>query len=83
MKVRFGIWAWDRVLRIVEKGHVRYLGSAELGELLSRAGLVDCELRVLRNEFRKHGKLFASIQVWSARTPRQGPAPETERAGGS
>jgi ubiquinone/menaquinone biosynthesis C-methylase UbiE len=75
-------WAWDRLLRIIEKGHVRYLPSAELGALLSRAGLVDCELRVLRNEFRKHGKLFASIQVWSARTPNPDPAPSARQGGG-
>ena len=65
-------WAWDRLLRIVEKGHVRYYPSQELGELISRAGFEDVELRVLQNEFLRHGKLFASIQVWSARRGSRG-----------
>ncbi len=59
-------WAWDRVLRIIEKGHVRYYSSTELGKMIDEAGFQGAELRHLRNEFLKHGKLFASIQVWTA-----------------
>lgn len=62
-------WAWDRLLRIIEKGHVRYYPSAELGQMINAAGFESVELRHLRNEFLKHGKLFASIQVWSAFKP--------------
>ena len=60
---------WDLALRTFEKGHVRYYTSRELGNILGQAGLVQCQLHALRNEFRKHGKLFASIQLWSARKP--------------
>lgn len=62
-------WCWDRFLRIVEKGHVRYYPSYELGQMIRDAGFDDVELKVLRNEFMKHRKLFASIQVWSAKNP--------------
>ena len=63
---------WDRVLRLVETGHVRYYASQELGELIRRSGFEEVELRVLRNEFLKYGKLFASIQLWSARKEGHG-----------
>jgi ubiquinone/menaquinone biosynthesis C-methylase UbiE len=62
-------WAWDRVLRIVEKGHVRYYASRELGEMLHRAGFERVKLCHLRKEFLKYGKLFAAIQVWSGYKP--------------
>lgn len=60
---------WDLLFRVIEKGHVRYYTSRELGVMLEAAGLEDRHLRILRNEFRSHGKLFASIQLWSARKP--------------
>jgi hypothetical protein len=62
-------WLWDRVLRIIEKGHVKYYPSHELGELLRRSELAQVRLCHLRNERFKHGKLFASIQLWSGRKP--------------
>lgn len=62
-------WLWDHILRIVEKGHVRYYRSWEIGEMLDRAGFELVELRHLKNEFMKHGKLFASLQVWSGQRP--------------
>lgn len=67
-------WAWDRLLRLVEKGHVRYYPSHELGGMIGRGGFEKVELRLLRKEFLKHGKLFASIQIWSARRPTASPA---------
>lgn len=67
-------WAWDKVLRIVETGHVRYYYSKEMGEMLCHAGFQDVKLCCLRNEFMKHGKLFASIQVWSGVEPQSGPS---------
>ena len=71
-------WAWDRVLRIVEKGHVRYYSSQELGGMITRAGFEQTQLRYLKNEFLKHGKRFASLQVWSGRNPgSNGAAPAT------
>jgi hypothetical protein len=63
---------WDLVLRALETGHVRYYTSRELGGMLEEAGLDERRLRILRNEFRSHGKLFASIQLWSARKPATG-----------
>jgi ubiquinone/menaquinone biosynthesis C-methylase UbiE len=60
---------WDLALRTFERGHVRYYTSQQLGAMLERAGLVERRLVAHRNEFRKHGKLFASIQLWSARKP--------------
>lgn len=63
-------WMWDRILRIIEKGHVRYYPSWELGEMLSRAGFEGSKLCYLRNEFVKFGKLFASIQVWKCYKPK-------------
>ena len=60
---------WDLALRVLETGHVRYYTSKELGAMLDEAGLVERHLLALRNEFRSHGKLFASIQLWSARKP--------------
>ena len=62
-------WMWDRLLRIIEKGHVRYYPSHELGAMIKQAQFDDVELRYLKNEFIKHGKIFASIQVWSGRRP--------------
>lgn len=62
-------WAWDRFLRIFERGHVKYYPSAELGTMIRDSGFEDIELRVLKNEMLKHGKLFASIQIWAARAP--------------
>jgi ubiquinone/menaquinone biosynthesis C-methylase UbiE len=62
-------WLWDRILRIIENGHVRYYASWEIGRMLADAGFKDVNPRHLRNEFLKHGKLFASIQVWSAYAP--------------
>lgn len=62
-------WAWDKALRVIERGHIKYYTSRELGKLIERAGFSDLELRELRNLFRKHGKLFASIQLWKAKKP--------------
>ncbi|RPI87624.1 MAG: methyltransferase domain-containing protein [Chloroflexi bacterium] len=62
-------WAWDRLLRLFEKGHVRYYTTKELGEMISKAGFKDVSLRYGKNSFMKHGKLFASLQVWSGRKP--------------
>ncbi len=59
-------WAWDKALRLVGSGHVRYYPSQELGAMIKRAGFERTELRLLRNEFMKHGKLFASVQLWAA-----------------
>ena len=59
-------WLWDRILRVTETGHVRYYPSHELGKLLSLSGMHNVRLRYLRNEYFKFGKLFASIQIWSA-----------------
>lgn len=60
-------WAWDKVLRAVEKGHVKYYPSRELRKLIEDADFEDVQLLELRNLFRKHGKLFASIQLWKAK----------------
>ncbi len=62
-------WLWDKLLRFFEKGHVRYYTSSELGEMIKKAGFVQAKLEVLRNEFLKHGKLFASLQVWNGSAP--------------
>lgn len=62
--------AWDRILRLVEKGHVRYYTSREIGVMLRASNFDELKLCYLGNEFLKHGKIFASIQVWSAYTPR-------------
>ena len=62
-------WAWDHVLRRLEKGHVRYYPSSELGAMLTRAGFENTELLHLANERFKHGKVFASLQLWSAHSP--------------
>jgi ubiquinone/menaquinone biosynthesis C-methylase UbiE len=59
-------WLWDKWLRLFEKGHVKYYTSLELGELIRRSDFQVGTLRILRSEKRKHGKLFASIQVWTA-----------------
>jgi len=58
-------WAWDHLLRIMEKGHVRYYSSRELGEMLKQAHFKHVRLCHLKNEFLTYGKLFASIQVWA------------------
>ncbi len=62
-------WAWDRLLRIREKGHVRYYSSQELGSLIKKVGFEHVKLCHLKNEFLRHGKLFASLQVWSGLNP--------------
>lgn len=62
-------WAWDRALRLLETGHVRYYPSAELGAMLRDAGFAPVELLHLGNERFKHGKVFASLQVWRGRRP--------------
>jgi len=61
--------AWDWFLKLTEKGHIRYYTSAELGELLREAGFARARLCHLRNEFLCHGKLYASIQVWTGYAP--------------
>ena len=63
-------WLWGRILRIIEKGHVRYYRSWEIGEMLMQARFQQVELCHLKNEFMNHGKLFASLQVWSGQKPR-------------
>jgi ubiquinone/menaquinone biosynthesis C-methylase UbiE len=62
-------WLWDRWLRLSERGHVKYYPSYELEGLLQCSGLEQIRLCHLRNERFKHGKLFASIQLWSGRKP--------------
>lgn len=62
-------WAWDRLLRMFEKGHVRYYTTAELGGMIRRAGYEQVTLRHRKNISMKHGKLFASLQVWSGQKP--------------
>lgn len=57
-------WVWDKVLRLFEKGHVQYYASRQLGTLIQDGGFTNVELLILRNEIRKHGKLFASVQLW-------------------
>ena len=59
-------WLWDKWLGVFEKGHVKYYTSGELGDLISASEFKSGTLRILRNEKLIHGKLFASIQVWSA-----------------
>ena len=60
---------WDFLLRLYEKGHVRYYRSDELGKMIRQAGYLDVQLYHLRNEFLKYGKLYASIQVWGGKKP--------------
>lgn len=62
-------WLWDRLLRVMETGHVRYYPSRELGDLLRSSGMENVRLCHLRNERFKYGKLFASIQIWSGQRP--------------
>lgn len=62
-------WAWDKVLGFVEKGHIRYYSSHELGNMINDAGFKNVELCLLKNERFKYGKLFASIQVWRGQKP--------------
>jgi ubiquinone/menaquinone biosynthesis C-methylase UbiE len=64
------IWAWDRILRIIEKGHVRYYSSQEIGKMLKEAGFECVKLCYLKNEFLRHGKLFGSVQLWSGQKPK-------------
>lgn len=61
--------AWDLILSVWEEGHVKYYPSHELGALIRQAGFSEVELLVLRNELLKHGKLFASIQLWKGVEP--------------
>jgi len=62
-------WAWDYILRMIEKGHVRYYTSSELGQMLRGAGFESTKLCHLKSDVLKHGKLFASLQVWSGMKP--------------
>ena len=62
-------WVWDRILRVAETGHVRYYSSVEIGNMLSKSGFERLNLCHFGSEFLKHGKLFASVQVWSGYTP--------------
>jgi ubiquinone/menaquinone biosynthesis C-methylase UbiE len=62
-------WLWDWILRFTEKGHVQYYTSVELGQLLKEAGFARPRLCYLKNEFLSHGKLYASIQVWTGYAP--------------
>ncbi len=62
-------WLWDRLLRVIEPGHVRYYPSYELGELLRHSGMNNVRLQYLRKERFKHGKIFASLQIWSGQRP--------------
>ena len=62
-------WLWDKILRVIETGHIRYYPSQELGGFFREAGLKNVKLRYLQNERFKYGKLFASLQVWSGHKP--------------
>ena len=59
-------WCWDKILRLLETGHVKYYTSHELGVLLRASGVAKAELLCLKNERFKYGKVFASIQLWRA-----------------
>jgi ubiquinone/menaquinone biosynthesis C-methylase UbiE len=61
--------AWDIILRVFEKGHIRYYSTKELEALLYQSGFIKIQLDYLQNIFLKHGKLFASIQIWTAQKP--------------
>ena len=62
-------WMWDRVLRLVEKGHVRYYPTDELEGLIADSGFENRKLHLRRNFLMKHGKVFASVQLWGAVKP--------------
>ena len=62
-------WIWDRILRIFERGHVRYYTCAELGQMLRFAEYDDVELRYVARQFMKMGKICGSIQVWCCKKP--------------
>jgi inner membrane protein len=62
-------WVWDHILRIIENGHIRYYSSHEIGVMLKQTGFECPKLCYLRNELFKHGKVFASIQVWNGQKP--------------
>lgn len=62
-------WLWDRVLRLIETGHVRYYSSDELRSLLVDAGFSQVELLAVEKAAFKRGKLFACIQLWQAEQP--------------
>jgi len=60
----FGIKLWDIYHKIVRKGHVRYYSTSEIGEFLAQAGFKDNKLLHVEKGFKKHNKLFFSIQIW-------------------
>ena len=62
-------WAWDHLLRFIEKGHICYYYSHDLEDMLNKSGFRPVRLCYLGNNFLKHGKLFASLQIWSGQKP--------------
>ena len=61
------VWLWDRMLRILEKGHMKYYTEQELLLLLHKAGFSDAvELECDHGHFRK-GKIGWAVSLFRAR----------------
>ena len=61
------VWLWDRMLRILEKGHVKYYTEKELLLLLRKAGFSDpVVLESDHGHFRK-GKIGWALSLFRAR----------------
>lgn len=63
----FGVWLWDRWLRISEKGHVKYYTREELFMLFKQAGYKEVGIPFAQAGVLLHGKLFDSTVVMTGR----------------
>ncbi len=63
----FPIWVYDKVLRILEKGHVRYYRTRDLLTLVQEAGFEDVQALWRESGLLKQGKLFTSLVLVEGR----------------
>ena len=63
----FPIWVYDKVLRILEKGHVRYYRTRDLLTLVQEAGFEKVRALWRETGVLKHGKLFTSLVLVEGR----------------
>jgi ubiquinone/menaquinone biosynthesis C-methylase UbiE len=63
------VWCWDRILRVAERGHVRYYTVQEMGRLLRLAGFADVVLVAADHGHFQHGKIAWASAVFRAAKP--------------
>ena len=69
------VWAWDRILRVVERGHVKYYTEAELFGLLVDAGFAQPAVVARDHGHFRDGKIGWALAI--IRAAKSSPSPST------